>query len=67
VIEEIEQRPTAALKYSWEKREYYQPPKQTSGYRYTYQFYVGLGTKRLIEHAPKLESGASTGGKIVWG
>lgn len=113
VIEEIERRPTAALRYAREEREYYQPPKQTSKYQYAYQFYVGLGTKRLIEHAPevlrraseedlpekrgrasqrpkitqkrilqaagrwaiesedislpKLRSGASTGGKIVWG
>ena len=113
VIEKIERRPTAALRYAREEREYYQPPKQTSKYQYAYQFYVGLGTKRLIEHAPeilrhvseedlpekrgrasrwpkitqkrilqaagrwaiesedislpKLKSGASTGGKIVWG
>jgi hypothetical protein len=62
LIEQIERRPVEALRYVREERGYYQPRNRGKEYHYSYQFAVGLETRRLLKYAPLLLQHALEGG-----
>lgn len=62
LIEQIERRPVEALRYVREERGYYQPRNRGKEQHYSYQFAVGLETRRLLKYAPLVLEHALEGG-----